>query len=137
MKFRDSISSKMLDYGKKPSSNIGLRLLKSAERNIVIKSYLYKIEGMSPDDIAQELRIEIWRKRNKYDPKKGSMSTFTNLLIRGRLKDLRKHSKRKKEEYFFNDVTPLTEISDLVEDKNWQGKFIEGIGDKGNKIWGG
>lgn len=90
--------TKMLNYGKKQSeSSIGLRLLKIAEKDIVCKSQMFEIDGLSPDDIAQLLREKIWSVRNKYNPKKSSIKTFTSFVIRNYLKDLYKKSKNKKE----------------------------------------
>ena len=89
---------KMLNYGKRQSeSSIGVRLLQKAEKNIVIKSHLYKIEGLTADDIAQELRIKIWNVRNKYKPNKSSMSTFVNFVVSNCLKNLYRKSQRKKQ----------------------------------------
>jgi len=88
----------MLNYGKRQSeSSIGVRLLQKAEKNIVIKSHLYKIEGLTADDIAQELRIKIWNVRNKYKPNKSSMSTFVNFVVSNCLKNLYRKSQRKKQ----------------------------------------
>ena len=88
---------KQLKYeGNQTENSIGVRLLQKAEKNIVIKSYMFKIKGMSSSDIAQELRIKIWNVRNKYKPNKSSMSTFVNWVVKNHLKNLFKASERKK-----------------------------------------
>ena len=97
----------MLNYGK--GQSIGIKLLKVAEKNIVLKSYKYKIAGMTPDDIAQELRKKIWEKRNQYNPKKGRMTTFTNYIIRNCLKDLNRASRRNKQ--ILNRAIPLDKVN--------------------------
>ena len=101
---------KMLNYGKRQSeSSIGVRLLQKAEKNIVIKSHLYKIEGLTADDIAQELRIKIWNVRNKYKPNKSSMSTFVNFVVSNCLKNL--YRKRKESLEFVSEFEPEAAFS--------------------------
>jgi len=98
--------TKLLVYGGQQSENsIGIRLLQKAEKNIVIKSHMFKIKGMSPDDIAQELRIKVWNVRNKYKPNKSSMITFVNFVVKNCLKDLFKSSQSKKQ--FLNKAISL------------------------------
>lgn len=97
----------MLNYGNNQLDK-GIILLKVAEKNIVIKSYKYKINGLSPEDIAQELRAKIWYVKDYYDPKRGSMETFTNFVINNCLKNLYRDSKRKKQ--ILNTAIPIDKI---------------------------
>ncbi len=126
----------MLNYGSEQSKdNIGLRLLKHAEKNIVIKSHMYEIGGLTPDDIAQELRMRIWNVRYSYVPKKSSMKTFVDFVVKNYLKDLYKRSKRKKQ--FLNesksfDQLSIKEMAYIQDDKEesdrleeWRKKQIE------------
>ena len=42
------------------------------------------IPGMGVDDIAQDLFLDIWRRRHAFDPTKGSFPTFVGQDARGR-----------------------------------------------------
>lgn len=64
------------------------RILKLVEKNIVIKSLKYKIQGMNRDDVQQELRIAAWKAIPKFDPSRGQINTFLEKVIRNKLTDL-------------------------------------------------
>ncbi len=114
---KNSISKKMLDYGKKQS--IGIKLLEVAEKNIVMKSHLFKIKGMESSDVAQELRKKIWEVRKQYNPKKSSMKTFTSFVIKNCIRNLYEKSRSRKAK-FLNDAISLEELkkTDFSHTKN-------------------
>lgn len=70
---------------------------KDHECDVVAKANSTFIPGQDADDIAQELRIELWRKLPKYDPRRGaSVRTFAQLIMRSCLANLAKAAKRDK-----------------------------------------
>lgn len=50
--------------------------------------------GMPPEDVRQELRIQVWRKIHLYNPKKKALRTWAQQVMRNRLIDM---SRKKKE----------------------------------------
>lgn len=126
-----------MSYGSELSGNkddIGLILLKAAEKNIVIKSRKYKIQGLSPDDIAQELRKKIWEVRHKYDPDRSSPQTFTSFVIKNYIKDLYKATQTEKRRLIKEGIPNY--LKERLEDTEWQRKFIEHL-DLLDPIWRG
>lgn len=82
---------------------------------------MYEIGGLTPDDIAQELRIRVWNVRYSYVPKKSSMKTFVDFVVRNHIKDLYKASKRKKQ--FLNRALPFDvtiEKNIIDEEEEWR-----------------
>lgn len=70
------------------------RALQSIEKDVwylVTHNFGY---GMARADVAQELRIQVWRKIHLYDPKKKSFRTWAQQVMRNRLIDM---SRKKKE----------------------------------------
>ncbi len=62
------------------------------EKDLVAKSKSTHIPGLDWEDIAQDLRITLWQKMSRYDPKRGSPRTFAVKVMRNRIIDLaRKH----------------------------------------------
>lgn len=126
-----------MSYGSELSGNkddIGLILLKAAEKNIVIKSRKYKIQGLSPDDIAQELRKKIWEVRHKYDSDRSSPQTFTSFVIKNYIKDLYKATQTEKRRLIKEGIPNY--LKERLEDTEWQRKFIEHL-DLLDPIWRG
>ncbi len=62
--------------------------LKELENDIVAKAKSAKIPGWLWDDITQEFRIALWKKRKLYDPRRGSFRTFANRVMQSTLIDL-------------------------------------------------
>jgi len=44
--------------------------------------------GMDPDDIAQELALDLWRRRGAFDPSRASFRTFADRVIAHRIATL-------------------------------------------------
>lgn len=63
-------------------------ILQSLEPDIKAKSCRCRIAGMDSDDIAQELRIHIWQSIDKYNPKRGSIRTWANTIMRNKIINL-------------------------------------------------
>lgn len=69
-------------------------LLKELNQIIEMKSKQSSIEGMNWEDVAQELRIEVWKKQKHFHNGKSSHKTFANLIFRNKIIDLyRKHNR--------------------------------------------
>ena len=67
------------------------------ESDIAAKARIYKVPGMDWEDVAQELRIHIWKKRDKYDSSRGAKErTFVISILMNKIRDLRKYSNRQK-----------------------------------------
>lgn len=62
--------------------------LKLLERDILYFSHKYKINGFPCEDIAQELRFQVWRKLGKYNPKRAGLRTWSNVVMYNRIQDL-------------------------------------------------
>lgn len=85
------------------------------EREIIIKSRKARIPGMEAEDIAQELRIALWKKLKKFDPSRASEKTYANLIMESCIKTLGKASKRKCRYHQVNSVR-LSDKMDIVDD---------------------
>lgn len=66
------------------------------ETDIVAKAKKYLIPGLDWDDVAQELRITLWRKLPQYKPSRASERTFADRIMQRRLIDLHRTAERKK-----------------------------------------
>lgn len=55
---------------------------------VLMMSNQYRINGLDVNDVAQELRLHIWRKLDKYDPNKASFKTWARRVMRNKLTDL-------------------------------------------------
>lgn len=66
------------------------------EQTIIKISHTSHIEGLEPDDIAQELRIAVWKSQSKYDPHKSSPQTFFNRIVKNTLTNLYKKTQTNK-----------------------------------------
>jgi DNA-directed RNA polymerase specialized sigma24 family protein len=62
---------------------------------LIDKCKCRKIPGMEQDDIAQEIRLHLWRKLDKYDPDRASIKTFCSRIIDNKLVDLFRVANRK------------------------------------------
>lgn len=87
------------------------------EEKIKIISKAVKIPGMESDDIAQELRLAVWKKSEKYNPDRGSQATFFNKIVRNRLIDLYRRSQSKKNRINNNHIS-IEEAMILGDDIN-------------------
>lgn len=66
------------------------------EKDIVAKAKRCWVPGMDWEDVAQELRIQVWLKRDKFQPERASERTFVNRLLDNRIKDLQRTASRRK-----------------------------------------
>ena len=67
------------------------------ESDIVAKARTYEVPGMDWEDVAQELRIHIWKKRDRFDVSRGVKErTFVMSMLINKIRDLRKYSNRQK-----------------------------------------
>lgn len=88
----------------------------SYEADVIAKSKKSFIPGYEWEDIAQELRIALWKKLQKFSPQKASSRTYAQLIMRSKIRDLVKFSGRKKR-YFDNNCLSLEEQMDKgIED---------------------
>lgn len=67
------------------------------ESDIVAKARIYKVPGMDWEDVAQELRLHLWQKRDWFNPNLGVKErTFVMCMLMNKIKDLRKYFNRQK-----------------------------------------
>jgi len=87
------------------------------ERIIIALSKTYKIPFLEPDDIAQELRIHLWLKRDKYDPKRAKYNTWATKVCKRKIWELARYYKRNN-----RDSSKFLSIEEMRE----KGRDIEG-----------
>ena len=68
----------------------------SFQNDIIAKSKTTYIKGMEWQDIAQELNLHIWTKRDKYNPERASERTFVIRLITNKIRDLARRANAQK-----------------------------------------
>ena len=71
----------------------------------------YKIAGMDKDDIAQELRIEIWMSRGDFDPTKSMFGTWARVIADRKIMKLVNKSKTITQGYL-NEATLCSELEE-------------------------
>ena len=112
------------------------------EKDITAKAKSYFVPNMDWEDIAQELRLAVWQKSQKYNPTKAGERTFVIRIIRNRLIDLIRTANRKKRfidnhHLSLNALAEKTERDEFdIEDPQWQRIFVQYIPNKENAIWG-
>ena len=62
------------------------------EHDLVTKCAKHSIRGFDSEDLAQELRLHLWRKLDRYDPTKAGFRTWANRVMNNRLKDMYKRT---------------------------------------------
>ena len=84
-------------------------ILEKAKKDIEVLSR-EKIPGYSREDLRQEFRLVLWQKRKDYDPRRSSLKTFIDRVLRWKLGKLRRNSWREKRKiaYF---TTPFSHLS--------------------------
>ena len=70
----------------------------------------WQVKGYTPEDLAQEVRLQLWRKLPLYNPTKASLRTWANRVIKNRIRNLMKASGRQKREIQFY----LTELKEDI-----------------------
>lgn len=70
--------------------------MQMVEPDIFYKAAMSNIRGMDSDDIAQELRLHIWKKihRGRYDPRKAGFRAWAKRVIANKIKDLHRKTQR-------------------------------------------
>jgi RNA polymerase sigma factor (sigma-70 family) len=79
--------------------------MRQIEGYVVSISNKYWIEGFEADDIAQELRLHIWKKMDNYDPNRGTIDSWAYKVLQNRARDLYKRT-----DPLCNEHEPLEEI---------------------------
>jgi len=100
--------------------------IKQFEPTITKLSYAYKIKPLEPCDIANELRLHLWKKRHLYDASKGSYKNWAYILCKNRIRNLAKYYRRKK-----RDQSKTDSLSVLL-DKGYD--ISNGQDNKGNQV---
>ena len=71
------------------------KLLEGFDKTIVKLSKTYHIPPLEWEDTAQELRINLWLKRDKYDPKR-SYKDWAYIVCKRKIIDLSRYWSRQK-----------------------------------------
>lgn len=90
--------------------------MKVFEWDISLMCRLYKIRGYEADDLAQELRLQLWRKLPLYDPTKSGLRTWAVKVMKNKIKDLYRYSKYNKREIQYHTIEHKEEIEDRAQD---------------------
>lgn len=64
--------------------------MRNMENYVINCAKRYYINGLESDDIAQELRMHLWRRLPKYDPMKGKIETWGHMVVENKARDLHK-----------------------------------------------
>lgn len=76
------------------------------ESDIVAKAKTYEVPGLDWEDTAQELRLYLWLKKDRFDSKRGiKEKTFVMSILMNKIRDLRKYSNRQKRQLDFFHLT--------------------------------
>ena len=70
--------------------------LQQFEPTLIKLAKTYKIPPLEWEDIAQELRIQLWLKREKYNPKKATYENWAYIVCRKKIVDLARYYDAKK-----------------------------------------
>jgi len=62
--------------------------MKVLEGYIIGASNRYHVEGFDAEDVAQELRLHVWKKMHLYNPTIGTIETWGYRVITNRVRDL-------------------------------------------------
>ena len=60
------------------------------EPTIIKLAKSYKIPPLTAEDIAQELRLQLWLKRDKFNSKRATYENWAYIVCRNKIKDLAK-----------------------------------------------
>jgi len=81
---------------------------------VVAKAVKAQVPNMDWEDIAQELRMHLWLKSNRFNPRYASAPTFVNNILNNKIRDLIRTANRKKR---FLDTNHLT-FSEILQEEN-------------------
>jgi len=78
------------------------KLLELLEPTIRHKSNRASLAGYDAEDVAQELRIEVWKKYDHFLNGKSSIKTFANLVFNNRIRNIykSKHCRNQADTYY-------------------------------------
>lgn len=95
------------------------RAMEKAERLIVLKANKYNIPGYTSEDLAQELRIHLWDKLEKYHPVKAGLDTWLNRVLSNHLINMSVRAKRKNRDILDDPRTlRFSEIPEVPDDEH-------------------
>lgn len=83
----------------------------SFQKDVVAKSKSTYIKGMDWEDIAQELYLHLWQKRDRFNPKRASERTFVIRIITNKIRDLLRKANAQKR-FADNNTVSLDELMD-------------------------
>jgi RNA polymerase sigma factor (sigma-70 family) len=87
------------------------------DEDICYLSEHWNIPGMEADDIAQELRLFLWKKLDGYDPARSSIRTYADRIMKNKLRNMYRDAGRKPLNNSFMYGTLDTELE--VFCKSW------------------
>ena len=102
MGFIFQIDYKSIDY-----SSIAMQIM---EYDITCYSAKYHIRGYTQEDVAQELRLKLWKALPKYDPSKCGMRTWAIRVMKNHLNNLSRDAKRHKRIILYHEVSLNDEL---------------------------
>jgi len=86
--------------------------LEEFEPIIRAEAHKHNISGMDWEDVAQTIRIQLWRKEKNFNPLKSSYKTWANKVMRDYIKDLIRLSHTKKAS-FLNTAISWEELKEI------------------------
>ena len=69
-------------------------MLEEFEPTIIKLAKTYNIPPLEWEDIAQELRVQLWLKRDQFNPQKSAYQTWATKVCKNKIKDLAKKYSR-------------------------------------------
>lgn len=85
---QDLIEEAERQYIGVPNHNFTMRAMKMLERDINLFAWRYTIPGYDVEDVKQELRWQLYRKFDRYNPQKSALRTWAWTVMRNRLTDM-------------------------------------------------
>jgi len=86
--------------------------MQQLEKKIVCEASSYNIFSYTSEDLAQELRLQLWKGLDSFDPKNGAkLETWANTVIKRRLYELNRFQTctKKRKDYLFNALFEETD----------------------------
>lgn len=71
-------------------------LMEDFDKTIIKLAKAFKIPPLEWEDVAQELRIHLWKNRHKYDPQKGKYKNWAYIICRNKLRNLAEYWRAQK-----------------------------------------
>lgn len=86
--------------------------MQELENKVVCEASSYKIFGYTSEDLAQELRLTLWKGLNTFDSEKNvKLKTWANIVIKRRLYELNRFQTctKKRKDYLFGELFEETD----------------------------